>query len=1449
MSFFVSLQDKFNDVLSFWKLKKQCYILKKLFVKPAPFSFVIIALFFVNTAWGQYCNSYGNSEYETSITSVSLNTIDNITAKPDGYNDYTAQSTTVFKEVDYELAVKVNTDGNFKVFTKAWIDWNQDGDFNDSGEEYDLGKVRNKTNNLTSNSPLTITIPTTAAIGNTRMRISSKYNDYPSSCETDFDGEVEDYTINVLPTITTGNISPTTYCAGTSVNVPFTATGSFFAANIFTAQLSDASGSYTSPITIGSLSSTTSGTITATIPLNTAGGTAYRIRVVGSSPSIIGSDNGSDLSVNPIPDATGSISGIIAQSPSLSGQVYSISDVANANTYSWTVPTGWAINTGQGTESITVTTGNLGQDGDITVTASNSCGSSVTSSLAVSVLIDSDSDGVIDIYDLDDDNDGILDAIEMSCDPLIGYDGYWTFDNSTNDLSGNNYNLQDGSVSYSADSKIGVTSASFNGNSNYLKYSDGTYLNRAITSFSYAFWVKPGNLTGIQTLLDEGGKTNGIAIRLNDNILENAVREGGSGSQVSTSSFTFPADNLWHHIALTYDNGDVIMYLDGISSTVLSTGFGVLSSHSSSHSFGRSSADAFGGGTGNYYNGLMDDIIHYPLVLTAAEINSIIDKNCDVDNDGIPSRLDLDSDGDGCSDANEAYNDLNTDGGNGVYGTGTPSVDSEGKVTTASYVVPTKTSGNLYTFLQAIALSVSTPLSEQETCEAQDAIFTAKAIATILPTTPLTIASTNIAYKWQLSTDGGTNFSDISGETGVVASGTSVSLTLSGVTESMNGNIYKIIFSNEATACVEETEAVLTVNSTPDLSGLITTATDVCAGEVSVVTISTTSLPNGTYTINYTLSGANTQSATDETMIVSSGNSGTFNTVALTEAGTTNLVINSIRLNTCASIASSGNTATIITTKSGFWLGYTSSDWHTDSNWCGGIPIATTDVVISSGGNQPVISATAVCRDVTINSGAILTIEASGDFTVLANLANNAGTSGLILKSDGTNSASLVHASNDVPATVQRYISGAAEAWHFISSPVTNQSISGDWIPSGTYGNGTGYDLYLWNEPSFCWIYHRDNSSTINWSTVHPGAGFTVGRGYLYSVEALNPTKSFTGNLNAGEVNYGLTVDATDLALNGFNLIGNPYPSFIDWQAASGWTRSNLLDSGGGYDIWIWNPDVNNYGVCNSFTGSVTNGISRYIAPTQGFFVQAASAGNISMNNDVRVASASSTWFKKSNDNTQEFSLRVKSIAGFGEDEVLLGFGYNQNTNGAKKLFSNIEKAPSLYLKSEVNLLSVRYLSTTKKNSAVPVYFEARAAGEYTLISNFEKLQFETVMLLDLKTNSLYDFNLQDTYDFQALNTDDPNRFVLFFEPRKVYELNEFPAQVYIVGEQLIVDLSLIEDDVDLEVYSLIGKLLMKDNLVGGTVHNLDVQLSTKVIIVKVWNNDGSLVQKLLWTF
>jgi len=150
------------------------------------------------------CTSVADIEYDTSTTLVKFNTIENATTKRDasgfrqGYFDYTSISTTVKRDESHDITIHVNTDGNYTVHSFVWVDWNQDCDFDDANETYDLGQVTGTDDGPTDLSPLSITIPNGASLGSTVMRVTTKYSTDPSSCTTStFDGEVEDYTVIV----------------------------------------------------------------------------------------------------------------------------------------------------------------------------------------------------------------------------------------------------------------------------------------------------------------------------------------------------------------------------------------------------------------------------------------------------------------------------------------------------------------------------------------------------------------------------------------------------------------------------------------------------------------------------------------------------------------------------------------------------------------------------------------------------------------------------------------------------------------------------------------------------------------------------------------------------------------------------------------------------------------------------------------------------------------------------------------------------------------------------------------------------------------------------------------------------------------------------------------------------------------------------------------------------
>jgi autotransporter-associated beta strand protein len=146
--------------------------------------------------------------------------------------------------------------------------------------------------------------------------------------------------------IITGTISGSPFCAGSAVSIPFTYTLSYnfpIGTTTFIAQLSDASGSFASPVSFGTIASDASGAqtiINATIPLATLTGTLYRIRVVSDTPATSGTDNGSNLIINATPSIPAQTITICnGTSPNFTPVNNFPTTIAPAGTtYTWTAP-------------------------------------------------------------------------------------------------------------------------------------------------------------------------------------------------------------------------------------------------------------------------------------------------------------------------------------------------------------------------------------------------------------------------------------------------------------------------------------------------------------------------------------------------------------------------------------------------------------------------------------------------------------------------------------------------------------------------------------------------------------------------------------------------------------------------------------------------------------------------------------------------------------------------------------------------------------------------------------------------------------------------------------------------------------------------------------------------------------------------------------------------------
>ncbi len=144
------------------------------------------------------CSSQGNSIDDERIGRVQFGTIDNVSVGGFGYNDFTSISTTVLKGSNQTIIITPTWPGTvYPEGYAVFIDYNADGDFSDAGET-----VYTKAVGTATPASGAFVIPANAATGPTRMRVSMRYNAIPTACQTFDYGQVEDYTVVIIPPTT-----------------------------------------------------------------------------------------------------------------------------------------------------------------------------------------------------------------------------------------------------------------------------------------------------------------------------------------------------------------------------------------------------------------------------------------------------------------------------------------------------------------------------------------------------------------------------------------------------------------------------------------------------------------------------------------------------------------------------------------------------------------------------------------------------------------------------------------------------------------------------------------------------------------------------------------------------------------------------------------------------------------------------------------------------------------------------------------------------------------------------------------------------------------------------------------------------------------------------------------------------------------------------------------------
>jgi hypothetical protein len=500
-----------------------------------------------------------------------------------------------------------------------------------------------------------------------------------------------------------------------------------------------------------------------------------------------------------------------------------------------------------------------------------------------------------------------------------------------------------------------------------------------------------------------------------------------------------------------------------------------------------------------------------------------------------------------------------------------------------------------------------------------------------------------------------------------------------------------------------------------------------------------------------------------------------------------------------------------------------SNAWENAANWDHGIPSASTNASIASNKLAVVNSNNFQCNNLIIAPLGKLTINTAKELKVNGTL---------FMQSDATGTASLVNKGNLITAAteIQRYIPvTSSNEFHILASPVDHQIIDSNF-------SSEVENFYAWNETNGSWLPYEDNGFTL----LNGGNFMKPGRGYAVTYSSTS-TKNFTGNLNNATITTSLSVTPGMYA--GWNLIANPFPSAINWNSASAYNRNMLEDAGfNEYAYWIWNPITGNYGtfISNGIIG--TNGVSNYIAASQGFWVKAASSAGFSVNSNA-CEHAGQTWLKSTVIDNNTLQLKVTSDQNNYSDEMMVSFGNLNNEGGAEKMFSLYQAAPGLYSTKMNKNWSINNLTSVSNNSVVPVGFKACVDGNYT-ITVLGIQSFGNIVLEDLKTSTQQNLSNNNQYSFTALSTDNPNRFLLHFTATAINEVNEKSADIW-YNKQIINVFNPWKEQATLSVYDAAGKLIETYAVKDGN-EKYPCSLLNGVYILKLQNSQHQFVKKVV---
>lgn len=597
----------------------------------------------------------------------------------------------------------------------------------------------------------------------------------------------------------------------------------------------------------------------------------------------------------------------------------------------------------------------------------------------------------------------------------------------------------------------------------------------------------------------------------------------------------------------------------------------------------------------------------------------------------------------------------------------------------------------------------------------------------------------------------------------------------------------------------------------------------------------------------------------------------------------------------------SGSYPLSITIKQNIWEGTTSTDWYTVSNWSCEIPKATSDITIpASAPNQPHIALkpatateTARCRNIIIESGASVTVDSVGVFTVFGKMTNNNNEDGLIIKAGKTkpNGSFILKDPSQNPntlATVQMYAKGFKGDQWWVTTPDNKYTYSGFYrwqffgIPLQTMQasptlNGSYVREYI--ESQNMNDYYLKWKDITTWDRMYPFKGYEI-------TQAIDPGQykliTFRGSLVTADKTLELgrtTVGGTINYGSGSHIFGNSYTAAIDitkMQFSDEVEKTVYIYTTGSLKDW---QDALAVGETLNTPGEYIS-IPQNLAPTpllpgeipsmQGFCLTLMPDKN---NGTVFIPYNSTTSSVKDNTYAQRvkpngaqksnrvnagqqesaaFScITVDVLSNGGSDRTWLfsqpgtTHGFDNGWDGRKMTFGKVciysDEKDEMYQVNTVDDVNNTYLS----------FRAADSITNYTLkIKDFNLLgKYDYLKLVDLATNQEIPLiNDVTLYNFTASNTLLPEKRFLISTQRTATSIDNKISQtitIFASGQTIYLRNSSSENGT-VEVSDIKGSIVLRDVIGANSIKNIHTVLNEGIYLVKIKTNSQVKTGKIV---